>query len=57
MKYIVKGTNIKHNGKIHKAGSEIELDNIKGLEKFLTPAYEESVTEGEEKKKKGGNRI
>jgi len=47
MKYLVTGTNIKHNGKLYKAGSVIEIEKTQALEKFLIPI------EPEEKKKKG----
>lgn len=47
-KYRVVNSNIKHNGKIHKIGSEIELDNVpENLSPFLK-AKEKELQEKEE---------
>ena len=43
MKYIVN-RNIKHGGKIIREGTEMELEDIKGIEKFVTPVPEPGIT-------------
>jgi hypothetical protein len=45
MKYKVKGTNIKHNGKLYKEGSEIELSktDAERLKGYIEEVKKEEV--------------
>jgi len=56
-KYIVKNTTIRHNGKLYKEGSKIDLeeDEANKLSSFLDPTSEKGNKKQENKKENGNS--